>query len=293
MTAAQQRTAAAYLGEHFAASQRRASQLLGRARSTLRYRAKPRAGEQALVRAIRRLARRHPRYGYRRFHARLVKRGWSVNRKRVRRLWNELGLRRPVRVRKARKLGPKPGSSANSCVNQPARFQNDVWTYDFSADRTADGGTLKWLTLVDEYTRECLTWHVAGAVTGADVRRVLARVVGRRGAPRRLRSDNGSEFICEALREWLPVAGAEAIPVAPGGPWENGFIESFHSRFRDEFLEREEFESEADARAKGQWFRREYNTIRPHSALDYKTPKEFSAECDRGLHGQLPPNGNG
>jgi putative transposase len=185
-------------------------------------------------------------------------------------------------------LGKKPGTSANSCVKQPARFKNDVWTYDFIIDRTADGGTLKWLTLVDEYTRECLAVHVGRSLSGADVRRVLARVVGRRGAPRRLRSDNGSEFICEALSQWLPSRGAEAIPVAPGSPWENGFIESFHSRFRDEFLEAEVFESVPDAKEKGRWFRREYNTARPHSSLGYKTPKEFSDECDRGLHGKPP-----
>jgi Transposase and inactivated derivatives len=131
--------------------------------------------------------------------------------------------------------------------------------------------------------------HVGNTLTGSDVRRVLARVVGRRGAPTRLRSDNGSEFIGEALRQWLPVAGTEAIPVAPASPWENGFIESFHSRLRDEFLEREAFESEADARAKGAWWRREYNTIRPHSALGYKTPQEFSTECDQGLHEQPLP----
>jgi putative transposase len=187
-----------------------------------------------------------------------------------------------VRRRKPRKLGPKPGSSANSCVNQPARFKNDVWTYDFIADRTIDGGTLKWLTLVDEYTRECLALHVDRALTGADVRRVLARVIGRRGAPTRIRSDNGSEFICEALRRWLPQRGAEAIPVAAGSPWENGYIESFHSRFRDEFLEVEVFESVADAREKGRWFRREYNRVRPHSSLGYRTPHEFSAACDPG-----------
>ncbi len=149
MTATPPRAAAAYLGERFAASQRRASRLLGRARSTLRYRAQPRAGAAALVRAIRRLARRHPRYGYRRIQVRLVKRGWSVRRKRVRRRWHELGLRRPVRVRKARKPGPKPGSSANRCVDQPARFKNDVWTDAVIAGRTRDGGTLKWLSLVD------------------------------------------------------------------------------------------------------------------------------------------------
>lgn len=288
MTATQQRAAADYLGKTYQVSQRRASRVLGRARSTLRYRRRQRRGEEALIRALRRLARRHPRWGYKRIRARLVHQGWRVNAKRVRRLWNALGLRRPQRRKKPRKLGPKPGTSANSCAAQPARFKNDVWTCDFLADRTAGGGTLKWLTLVDEYTRECLALHVAGSVTGADVRRVLARVMGRRGTPTRIRSDNGSEFICAALRGWLPAVGAEAIPVAPGHPWENGYIESFHSRFRDEFVDREEFESVADARAKARWYRREFNTIRPHSALRYQTPAKFSEECDRGLHGRPP-----
>jgi putative transposase len=286
VTATQQRAAADYLQATHAVSQRRASALLGRARSTLRYQRRRHPDADDLVRAIQRLARRHPRYGYRRIHARLVKQDWTVNLKRVRRLWNELGLRRPVRLRKPRKLGPKPGSSANSCVNQPAGFKNDVWTWDFIADRTADGGSLKWLTLVDEYTRECLAVHVGRALSGADVRRVLARVIGRRGAPTRIRSDNGSEFICAALSCWLPQQGAKGIPVAAGSPWENGYIESFHSRFRDEFLEMEVFESAADAQEKGAWFRREYNQVRPHSSLSYQTPREFSEECDRGLHGQ-------
>ena len=260
--------------------------MLGRPRSTLRYRPRDRSGQVPLVRALRRLARRHPRYGYRRIHALLEREGWSVNLKRVHRLWKELKLQRPVRRRQARKLGPKRGTSANSCVNQPSRFANDVWTYDFIADRTVSGGTLKWLTLVDEYTRECLALHVERAVNGADVRRVLARVVGRRGAPTRIRSDNGSEFICEALAQWLPAQGTEAIPVAPASPWENGYGESFNSRFRDEFLEVEEFENVADARAKGAWFRREYNTVRPHSSLGYQTPREFHDKCQHRRPGQ-------
>lgn len=288
MTASQQRAAADYLGEVYGVSQRRAGRVLGRARSTLRYRHRPRSGEAALVRAIRRLAKRHLRYGYKRIHARLIRQGWQVNLKRIRRLWNALGLRRPFRRKKRQKLGPKPGSSANSCVNQPAQFKNDVWTYDFIADRTMSGGTLKWLSLVDEYTRECLALHVAGSLTGADVRRVLARVMGRRGAPTRLRSDNGSEFICAALAEWLPQAGTKAIPVAPASPWENGFIESFHSRMRDEFLEQEEFESALDARSKAAWWRREYNEIRPHSGIGYRTPKEFSTQCEQSPRGNQP-----
>jgi transposase InsO family protein len=288
VTPAQQRAAADYLTEAFGVAQRHAGRVLGRARSTLRYRSRAGVKDEPLVRAIRRLARRHPRYGYKRIHALLVRGGWSVNTKRVRRLWNELGLRRPVRRRKSTKSGRLPGSSANSCVNQPAGFKNDVWTYDFLADRAVDGRLLRWLSLVDEYTRECLALYVAESVTGSDVRRVLARVIGRRGTPTRIRSDNGSEFICEAVREWLPAAGAKPIPVAPASPWENGFIESFHSRLRDELLDREEFENAADAKAKAAWWRREYNRIRPHSGLRYKTPQEFSQECDRGQHGRRP-----
>jgi putative transposase len=282
VTACQQRAAADYLQAAYGVAQRRASRVLGRARSTLRYPPRQRPGELPLIRAIQRLARKHPRWGYRRMHALLRRDGWRVNLKRVHRLWKELGLRRPIRRRKVRKLAAKPGASANSCVNQPARCKNDVWTYDFIADRTIDGGTLKWLTLVDEYTRECLALHVERTLTGGDARRVLARVVGRRGAPTRIRSDNGAEFICAAVRDWLPQQGTEAIPVAAASPWENGYIESFHGRFRDEFLEAEVFESVADARAKGAWFRREYNRSRPHSSLGYQTPKEFADACDRG-----------
>jgi putative transposase len=277
----QQRAAAEYLGETYQVSQRRISHVLGRSRSTLRYRRTARAEDSSLIREIKRLARRHPRYGFRRVHALLVRGGWSINLKRVRRLWIDLGLKRPMRLRKSRKLGRKPGVSANSCVQQPSRFKNDVWTCDFIHDRTATGRVLKWLTLVDEYTRECLVLHAAESLTGADVRRIVARVIGRRGAPTRIRSDNGSEFICEVLSKWLSGVGSQSIPVAAGSPWENGYIESFHSRLRDEFLERTEFDTVADAREKATWFRREYNTIRPHSSLGYATPKEFSESCSR------------
>ena len=286
VTPDQQRAAADYLNERYGVSQRRICRVMGRSRSSLRYRRKQRADEPALNREIKRLARRHPRYGYRFIHALLARQGWTINIKRARRLWNKLGLRRVVRLRKPRKLGPKPGSSANSCVQQPARFKNDVWTCDFIHDRTADGRSLKWLTLVDEYTRECLVLHAAGSLTGADVRRIIARVIGRRGAPTRIRSDNGSEFICAALVDWLPGVGAKSIPVAAGSPWENGYIESFHSRLRDEFLERVDFENVPDAREKGRWYRREYNTVRPHSSLGYATPKEFSASCDKRRTGK-------
>jgi hypothetical protein len=141
VTPNQQRAAAEYLRDNYDVSQRRVSQALGRARSTLRYRVRDRSAEQPLVAAIRRVARRHPRWGYRMVRAVLVREGWTVNLKCVHRLWKELGLKRPIRRRKPNKLGPKPGSSKNSCVNQPARFKNDIWTYDFVADRTVCGGT--------------------------------------------------------------------------------------------------------------------------------------------------------
>src|SRR5688572_6554954 len=153
VTPTQQRAAADYLVDKHGMSQRRICRVMGRSRSTVRYRPTAPAEEPKLIREIKRLARRHPRFGYRRIHALLVRRGWTLNIKRAHRLWLELGLKRPVRLRRARKLGPKPGTSANSCVQQPARFRNDVWTCDFIHDRTASGRPLKWLTLVDEYTR--------------------------------------------------------------------------------------------------------------------------------------------
>ena len=150
MTPDQQRAAADYLAERYGASQRRICGVMGRSRSSVRYRRRPGSDEPALTREIKRLARRHPRYGYRRIHATVVHRGWTINLERVRRLWIELGLNRPVRLRRPRKLGPKPGASADSCAERPARFQDDVWTCDFIRDRTSDGRPLKWLTLVDE-----------------------------------------------------------------------------------------------------------------------------------------------
>jgi putative transposase len=293
VTPDQRRAAAGFLAQEHHASQRRACRLLGCPRSSLRYTPTGRAGQGALAQAVLRAARAFPRWGYRRVHALLTGGsrygGWSVNVKRVRRLWRQLGLARPVRVRKARKLGPKRGSGANSCDKTPALFENDVWCCDFVADRTRDGRPLKWLTLLDEYTRECLALRVGRSMSGADVREALGRVAAKRGAPRRVRSDNGSEFVCEALAGWLRGKGAEPVPVEPGSPWQNGVCEAFNGRFRDECLEAEEFESVQGAVELGRWYRRTHNTIRPHSALGYKTPRQFSDECDRGLHG-MPPD---
>ncbi len=292
VTGPQQRVAAAYLQQRFRVSQRRAARALGRSRSSLRYRPRPRDNEVSLVREIRRLVRRHPRFGYRRIWARLVARGWRVNVKRVRRLWRALGLKRRIR-RKPQGKRVFPGSSANSCMARPATAINDVWTCDFIHDRTMTGGSLKWLSVVDEYTRELLVLVPAATMSAADVRRVFGGLVGRRGRPRAVRCDNGGEFVGAALAEWLPTIGAKLLAVAPASPWQNGFVESFHSRLRDEFLNCSMFADVADAKAQAAWFRTEYNTVRPHSGLNYRTPQQFAASCGAarsdGARGGNPP----
>ena len=287
MTAAQRRRAVTHLCRRFRVSERRSCRLLGQSRSTQRYAARVRDDEAALSKRIEQLAVRHPRYGYRRIWALLRREGWRTNVKRVRRLWRELGLKRPQRRKKPRNPDGKPGASVNSCTATPARAKDQVWAWDFVFDRTADGQSLKWLTLVDEYTRECLLLHAARVMTGSDVVRQLARVVGRRGAPAMIRSDNGPEFIGQAIREWFEAAAIGSLCVAPASPWENGYAESFHSRLRDEFLERVEFESVGDARMQAARWRAEYNTERPHSSLGYRTPWEFATLCARGSSASL------
>lgn len=152
----------------------------------------------------------------------------------------------------------------------------------FIFDRTSDGRSLKWLSLIDEYTRECLSLEARRGMTARQIQEILAEVVARRGAaPRRVRSDNGPEFAAQAVRSWLEASGSATLYVAPGSPWQNGYAESFHSRLRDEFLEREEFESEVQARALSALWKQEYNTERPHSSLGYQTPAAFAATCER------------
>jgi putative transposase len=279
VTGDQQRSAARFLAEAHQVSERRVARALGRSRSTLRYRRRARTGEAPLVKALRRLARRHRRYGYRRLRALLVRDGWAVNVKRVRRLCRSLGLQTRKR-RRIKGKSPHRGTAANSCQARPATRPNEVWTCDFIHDRTISGGSLKWLSVVDEYTRELLLLQPAAAMTAGDVRRRFGRLIGWRGRPERLRCDNGGEFVGAALSDWLPGQGVELTPVAAASPWQNGFVESFHSRLRDEFLDGAGFETVADALARAACFKREYNEVRPHSGLDYATPKAFAARCD-------------
>jgi putative transposase len=255
------------LCDDFDVSQRRAARALGLPRPGLRYVPAPRDEQAALARRIEELAGAHPRFGYRRIWALLQRVGRTINIKAVRRIYRELGLKvaRP-------RADPKPrrehGQDKNACHLRPSRGKDDVRTWDFIFDRTADGLGLKWLSIIDEYTRECLALEVRRGMTAEDIRIILAEVAARRGGPPcRMRSDNGPEFAAEAVRSWLEATGSGALYIAPGSPWQNGYAESFHSKVRDEFLNREEFESERQARALGTLWKEEYNTERPYSSL--------------------------
>src|SRR3954447_9238381 len=281
MTAARRRLIASELCDRFRVSQRRVSRALGLARSSLRY--APVVSDQgsALARRIEALSGIRPQFGYRRIWVMLGREGWSVNKETVRRHWRQLGLKlagKPARIKPRR----PHGRDANACHLRPSRGKCDVWTWDFIFDRTSDGRSLKWLSLVDEYTRECLALEARRGMTAEEIRVILAEVAARRGGPpHRVRSDNGPEFAAEVVRGWLEGTGSGALYVAPASPWQNSYAESFHSKLRDEFLDREEFESEPQSRALGALWKEEYNTERPHSSLGYMTPAEFAATCTR------------
>jgi putative transposase len=275
------------LRARFGVSERRACRVLGQPRATQRLRPRIRPEERRLVARILALVRRHPRYGYRRVGALLRREGWRVNRKRVYRLWRRQGLKIPRKLRKKRRLG----TSANGCARRRAEYRDHVWCWDFIHDRTADGKPLKWLSVVDEYTRECLALEVRRGLTAGAVIAVLAAVIGRRGAPRHIRSDNGPEFIAEAIRGWLAKETVEVLYIAPGAPWENGYAESFHSRLRDELLNAEEFDSLLEARVLAQDWRDEYNHQRPHSSLNYRTPAAFGRDATVSIDPTLTATG--
>jgi putative transposase len=228
-----------------------------------------------LVERMLELVREHPRYGYRRIWALLRREGWRVNRKRIDRLWRGEGLKVPRKQRKKRRLG----HSANGCARRRAEHKDHVWAWDFIHDRTGDGRPLKWLSIVDEYTRECLALEVDRSITAERVIEVLADLFAVRGVSQHIRSDNGPEFIAAAIRRWLRFARVETLYIEPGSPWENGYAESFQGRLRDELLAREEFADLAEARSLGTAWRLEYNHRRPHSSLGYQTPAEFAAGC--------------
>ena len=224
--------------------------------------------EPRLIRRIVELATQYGRYGYRRVTALLRREGWRVNHKRVERLWRQEGLKVPARQPKRKRLWLHDGS----CVRLRPAHRDHVWSYDFVLTRTHDGRPLRMLTLLDEFTRECLAIDVSRRLTSEDVLERLSDLFVRRGVPRYIRSDNGPEFTAGKVREWLERVDVQTLFIEPGSPWENGYIESFNGKLRDELLNGEIFETLLEAKVLIERWRQEYNTLRPHSALGYRPP---------------------
>jgi transposase InsO family protein len=264
-----------HVEEKMELSERRACDVLAQSRMTQRYKPKQPDKDKPLIAAMKRFAGKYPRYGYRFITAKLRQDGWQVNHKRVQRLWRKEGLQVPYR----RKIKKSLGSSLNACFVKKADFPNHVWTYDFIEDATEDGRKLKFLTVLDEYTRESPVIEVGRSIRSKDVIAVLEYLFMVRGVPRFIRSDNGPEFMAQAIKRWLADNEVETLYIEPGSPWENGYIESFHARLRDELLDRELFYSVKEAGVLAENWRQEYNHHRPHSSLNYMTPAAFAATC--------------
>ena len=262
------RAAVTQVQQALAVSERRACRVIGQPRSTQRYEKRPAEDEEQLRERIVQLASRFGRYGYRRVTALLLEEGWQVNHKRVERIWRQEGLKVPRKQPKRGRLWLNDGST----VRLRPEFAKHVWSYDFMQDRTHDGKAFRILNIIDEYTRECLATRVARSFTYQDVMGCLTELFCTRGVPVHIRSDNGPEFIAEKLRGWLARLTVKPLFIEPGSPWENGFIESFNGKLRDELLNREIFYSVKEADVLIEQWRVEYNTIRPHSALGYKPP---------------------
>lgn len=249
-------------------SERRVCRVIGQARSTQRYHPKGKGDEGALRSDIVRLASEYGRYGYRRITALLKREGWQVNHKRVERIWRQEGLKVPKKQPKRGRLWLNDGS----CVRLRPTHRNHVWSYDFVMDRTHDGRPIKMLTVIDEYSRECLAVVVERKIKSDDVLYYLTELFLKHGAPDHIRSDNGSEFTARAVRQWLDRLGVQTLYIEPGSPWENGYIESFNGKLRDEVLNTEIFYTLKEAKIIIEKWRQEYNTFRPHSALGYLPP---------------------
>jgi len=249
-------------------SERHACRLLGQGRGTQRYEPVRRVDEDALTRAIVVLAAQYGRYGYRRITALLQGAGWEVGKDRVERIWRREGLKVPQKQRPRGRLWLQDGS----CVRLRPQRPNHVWSYDFVMAMTHDGRRLRMLTLIDEYTRECLAIRVARGLRSDEVIETLADVMLWRGIPEHVRSDNGPEFVAKELRQWLGKLGTGTLFIEPGSPWENGYCESFNGKLRDECLNGEIFYSLKEAQVVIERWRVEYNTKRPHSALGYRPP---------------------
>jgi transposase InsO family protein len=249
-------------------SQRRACRVLDQARNTQRRSADADDQEKRLTADIIQLATRYGRYGYRRITVLLNNRGWRVNHKRVQRIWRREGLRVPGKQPKRGRLWLNDGS----CIRLRPEYKDHVWSYDFVEERTTDGRKFRILNIIDEYSRECLCAKVERRLSSHDVIDALFELFILRGIPEHIRSDNGSEFTAKAVRKWLGRLGVRTLFIEPGSPWENGYIESFNGKMRDELLNRELFTTLTEAKVLIAHWRKEYNQIRPHSSKGYKPP---------------------
>ena len=249
-------------------SERRACRVLGQGRSTQRYEPLVADDEDQLVKRIIELACEYGRYGYRRITAMLKHEGWNVNHKRVERIWRQEGLKVPRRQPRRGRLWLNDGS----CIRLRPERRDHVWAYDFVSARTHDGRPLRMLTIVDEFTRECMAIDVARRMNSEDVLERLTWLFITRGVPEHIRSDNGPEFTAHAVREWLDGVDVGTLFIEPGSPWENGYVESFNGKFRAELLNGEIFYTLKEAQVIIERWRHEYNTFRPHSALGYRPP---------------------
>ena len=239
-------------------------------KSSYYYRRKGGGFEARLVEKLRKLCREHPRYGHRRITALLRREGWRVNRKRIQRLMRREGLKVVTLQKKRRRLG------VSTSERKKAEYPGHVWSWDFEYDRTDNGRQLKFLNILDEYTRECFMNRPYRCIGAHEVIAELRCLMVEHGVPEHIRSDNGPEFIAAEIQRWMASSGIGTIYIEPGSPWENPYIESFNGKFRDECLNREVFTSILEAQVIVEDWRREYNEKRPHSSLGYVTPAEFA-----------------
>ena len=256
------------IAQTLSVSERRACQALGQYRTTQRYLSHIDTEKEKLTNRITELASQYGRYGYRRISAMLQQQSWQVNHKKVERIWRREGLKVPRKQPKRRRLWLNDGS----CIRLRPQHKDHVWSYDFVMARTSDGRSFRMLNIIDEYTRECLAIDVKRKITSQDVVDRLFDLFIFRGIPEHIRSDNGPEFTAKAVRNWLERLGVKTLFIEPGSPWENGYVESFNGKLRDELLNREIFTTLTEAKILIEQWRKEYNHIRPHSSLGYRPP---------------------
>jgi transposase InsO family protein len=278
------RRAAQYLVEGKKCSVNAACTALSLAKSTYYRQGSTRVGAVRLERRIKALSLKNPRYGYRLITELLRREGWQVNRKRVQRIRRQKDLQVVAKACKTKR--PRPQQAERARATKP----NEVWSYDFVHDRLENGIGLKLLTVLDEFTRESLGILVERSITAAGVVDFLEVLMLKRGVPRNVRSDNGPEFVAEAVKRWAGIAGITMNYIAPGSPWENGHVESFHDKFRDGCLNREVFGNLLEAKVLIEDWRRQYNEQRPHSSLGYKTPQEFGRQFNSKLRVATRPS---